>query len=88
MNIKSKNIAVCPECGAEVRFRKVPYLHQTKICVECGVELQVVNKNPIEVDVLFATDLVYEEDDDDNYDESYDNSHIYQNNGGKNAYWS
>ncbi len=87
MNIKPKNIAMCPECGAEVRFRKVPYLHQTKICAECGVELKVTNKNPIEVDVVFSTDLVYEEDE-DVYDEAYESSHIYQNDGGKNAYWS
>jgi lysine biosynthesis protein LysW len=67
MSIRVKNIAICPECGAEVRFRKSPYLHQSKLCVECGVELEVVNKNPLEVDVI------YEDDDDefelDNYDD-------------------
>ena len=82
MNMKPKNIAICPECGAEVRFRKVPYLHQAKTCPECSVELKVINKNPIEVDVVFASDLAYEEDD-DFY--NYDNSTMYQGRDNRNA---
>ncbi|MCA9979381.1 MAG: hypothetical protein KDD89_01050 [Anaerolineales bacterium] len=86
MNMKPKNIATCPECGADIRFRKVPYLHQTKTCPECNVELEVVNKNPIEVDVVFASDLTYEEDD-DFYDYD-DDSAVYHGRDDESVRWS
>ncbi len=45
-----KNIAWCPNCGGEIRFKKVPFLGQEIVCRQCNTNLVVVEKSPIELD--------------------------------------
>jgi lysine biosynthesis protein LysW len=50
MTAETKNIAECPDCGNEVRFKKNPFLGQVTTCRSCDALLEVVNRFPIELD--------------------------------------
>lgn len=53
-------MAICPECEAHIDIEEDEYEEgQTLDCPECGVELEVVSTNPVELD------LVDKEDDED-----------------------
>lgn len=43
----SKNIGLCPNCGEEVRFKKLPFMGQLMTCRRCSVQLEVVQKMPV-----------------------------------------
>ncbi len=46
-------MAVCPECEAAVDVDEENIEEgQTLDCPECGAELEVVNTNPVELDVI------------------------------------
>ena len=61
----------CPECGAKSEFRKKELPLYGRIeCENCGVLLQVIDDDPIEVEVV---DESLSLDDDDYEDEDEDN---------------
>jgi alpha-aminoadipate carrier protein LysW len=46
-------MAHCPECEAKIDFEDEGVEEgQTLDCPECGAELEVVNTNPVELDVV------------------------------------
>jgi lysine biosynthesis protein LysW len=47
------NLGICPECDAEVRFKKAPWLGQRTACPRCGTALEVVSLGPLELDWAF-----------------------------------
>lgn len=65
---QSKNIGLCPDCGEEVRFKKVPFVGQTIVCRRCSAQLEVVRKSPVVL--RLAADAWEEEIDIDEFDEA------------------
>ncbi len=63
-----KNIAFCPDCGGEIRFKRIPFVGQDITCRHCNTALVVVSKTPIELD--WAD---YEEDWEEEEVDSYSN---------------
>jgi alpha-aminoadipate/glutamate carrier protein LysW len=59
--------AKCPDCQTTIRFDEVPGLGSLVTCPECGAELEVVRKNPLELDWAYE-----EEFDDDEWEEEWD----------------
>ena len=57
----------CPDCGGTSEFHKkeLPLYAQFE-CEECGVLLQVIDDDPIEVEVV---DEIQDDDDDDDEDD-------------------
>ena len=55
--------AVCPACDEEFMVRGNPTLGQRVECPECHAKLEVVYRNPLELD--FANEDEWDEDDDD-----------------------
>lgn len=58
---QSKNIGLCPDCGEEVRFKKLPYVGQLMTCRRCSAQLEVVRKVPV---VLRLAEDAWEEEED------------------------
>ncbi|GJM40679.1 MAG: hypothetical protein DHS20C20_09610 [Ardenticatenaceae bacterium] len=54
MNMESKNIGLCPDCGEEVRFKKFPFVGQLVTCRRCTTQLEVRRKSPIELRLAAA----------------------------------
>lgn len=48
--MEEKNIAVCPNCGGDIRFKKVPFIGQVVVCRFCHTDLTVSEKSPVELD--------------------------------------
>ena len=42
--------ANCPECDAEISMQK-PMKGEIVVCPDCGAELEVVNENPLKVEL-------------------------------------
>ena len=44
----------CPDCGNDITFEEQPEVGDVVVCEneDCGVELEVVNENPIDVEYL------------------------------------
>lgn len=61
MTAESKNIGSCPDCGAEVRFKKTPYMGQTVTCRQCDTLLEVVSRFPVALD---WAEVAWEDDED------------------------
>lgn len=63
-------MAHCPECESLVDV-DVDDVEEGEIvtCPECGVELEVVNTNPIELDLAEDEELEEDEKEEDNEDE-------------------
>lgn len=57
-------IGVCPECEGEVRVSPDVDIGEFVSCPECGVELEVVETDPLEFDVVLG-----EEQEEDYFDE-------------------
>ncbi len=56
-------MAVCPECEAMVDVDEEDIEEgQTLDCPECGAELEVVNTNPVELDVISSEEEEEEEE--------------------------
>lgn len=66
MSNSIKVIGLCPDCNAEIRFRKSPHLGQLVTCHNCQTSLEVVRRDPLELD--WAFDDPFDEDEDE-YDE-------------------
>ena len=49
MSAESKNISECPECGAEVRFKKTPFVGQEITCRRCEAYLEVFSRFPLQL---------------------------------------
>lgn len=64
-------VATCPSCDTKIRFEEPPHLGQTLDCPECGNTLEVVRRNPLELDWVFDSDDS-DEDDDDFFNEDDD----------------
>ncbi len=56
-------MAYCPECEASIDVEEDDVEEGQRIdCQECGAELEVVNTNPLELDVISAGDEEEEAD--------------------------
>jgi lysine biosynthesis protein LysW len=58
--LANNRIGFCPECGSEIRLRKAPHLGQQVTCPICKSKLEVVNRNPVELDWVEDDSLAYE----------------------------
>jgi alpha-aminoadipate carrier protein LysW len=54
---------ICPDCDGEVRVSSDVEIGDYVSCPECGVELEILETDPLELDI------VQEEDEEDYYDE-------------------
>ncbi len=59
---QSKNIGLCPDCGEDVRFKKMPFIGQLITCRRCTAQLEVVRKVPV---VLRLAEDAWDDDEDD-----------------------
>ncbi|MCA9390315.1 hypothetical protein KC571_02820 [candidate division WWE3 bacterium] len=52
----SENMVVCPDCGTKLILEVEAEIGDVIVCdnTECGVELEVVDINPIEVEYLMV----------------------------------
>lgn len=76
---QSKNIGLCPDCGEEVRFKKMPYVGQLVTCRRCSAQLEVMRKSPV---ALRLAEEIWEEEiweDEVDYEE-YESSRSNQRN--------
>ena len=55
-------MALCPECRNAIDIDDEVEEGQTVDCPECGVELQVVNTDPVELEVLSVEEEEDEEE--------------------------
>jgi len=55
-------MAFCPECRTAIDMDDEVEEGQTVDCPECGVELQVVNVDPVELEVLSSEEEEEEEE--------------------------
>lgn len=63
-------MATCPECDFEIDIDEYDAdKGDTLECDNCGVRLEVVSLNPIELDVVVDDDEDEEEDEDEDEDE-------------------
>lgn len=67
----AKNLAECPECGSDIRFRKTPFVGKLVECHECYTELIVVSLSPLELDVA---DGEYDDDFEDDWADDFDST--------------
>ncbi|MCF7805569.1 MAG: lysine biosynthesis protein LysW [Candidatus Marinimicrobia bacterium] len=47
----SSQTVSCPECGGDVNLDADVMAHEIIQCEECGVELEVVSTDPVEIDL-------------------------------------
>ena len=72
MNTNKKlQLGACPECDADIRFSKAPFLGQKKTCPNCYADLIVLSLHPIEMDWEFDYDSYEYENYEDDYQEDY-----------------
>ena len=67
MSNSIKVITACPDCNSGIRFRKAPHLGQLVTCHNCQTNLEVVRRDPLELD--WAFDDPFDEDDEDDFDD-------------------
>ncbi|MFQ5723341.1 MAG: hypothetical protein ACE5G6_02525 [Terriglobia bacterium] len=69
-------MAQCPDCGALLDIDQDDVEEgETLSCPECAVELEVVNKNPLELDVIEEEEeeaLEFEEEEEDDGEDKDD----------------
>lgn len=68
MTAESKNIAICPECSAEVRLKKIPFVGQVISCRHCDAPLEVTSRFPLELEWVSRS---WEDEDDFEEGETY-----------------
>jgi alpha-aminoadipate carrier protein LysW len=61
-------MAICPACDAEIDEVEDAEKGEIVSCPDCGVDLEVVDINPVELEVVSDID----EDDEEDYDEDED----------------
>jgi alpha-aminoadipate carrier protein LysW len=57
----------CPECDADVHVDLDVDKGEMVNCDECGIKLEVVGLDPVELDIVQDEDLDDDDDDDDEY---------------------
>ena len=71
----------CPECDAVID-EEFDDIGEIITCPECGVELEVINIDPVEFDLALIDDDEEEEDDeysfDDDEEEDWDDDESYE----------
>ena len=55
----------CPECEAEVHVDTDVDKGETVDCEECGLQLEIVGLDPVELDIVEEEDDDIDEDDDE-----------------------
>jgi hypothetical protein len=65
----SMTTGFCPECDADVKFKKPPRIGFEINCPGCGALLKVIADSPIELD--WADDVWDDLDDPDDADDDY-----------------
>ena len=45
------NIAICPECGAEIELSTDVMAGEIIVCPDCGAELEVTSLNPLTLEL-------------------------------------
>jgi len=61
---------VCPNCGAKSRFEKEEVVLYSRVeCEGCGVLLEIIDEDPLEVEVVDEYDPSDDDDDDDDEDD-------------------
>jgi len=56
-------MAICPECQATIAVEQEDVEEgKTVDCPECGAQLEVVNTNPVELDLVAKEDAEEEEE--------------------------
>lgn len=60
--------ALCPDCGEVVELKESTRVGDRVVCVECGVELEVISLYPFDLDYVLEEDWG-DEDEDWNEDE-------------------
>lgn len=69
---------LCPECDEKIRMPGRPTLGRRFACHNCGVELELINLDPVELDWVYNepdeddTDPDWNWDDDDDFDDEDD----------------
>jgi lysine biosynthesis protein LysW len=53
MNVKRKKISRCPSCGEKISIGERPKVGQYLLCSICDEKLEIVNLDPIVLDLLF-----------------------------------
>ena len=62
---KAVPTGTCPECDADVHVDTDTDKGESVSCEECGVELEVVGLDPVELDIVEEDDLDDDEDEDE-----------------------
>jgi alpha-aminoadipate carrier protein LysW len=62
---KAVPIGTCPECDSDVHVDTDVDKGETVSCEECGVELEVVGLDPVELDIVEEDNLDEDEDEDE-----------------------
>ena len=65
MSNSIKVIGVCPDCNGEIRFRKSPHLGMLVTCHNCQTSLEIVRRDPLELDWAFDDPFDEDEDEED-----------------------
>lgn len=58
-------IGTCPECSADVHVDVESDKGEVVSCDECGVDLEIVGLDPVELDIVEEDLDDYDDDDDD-----------------------
>ncbi len=58
-------IGTCPECSADVHVDVEADKGEVVSCDECGVDLEIVGLDPVELDIVEEDLDDYDDDDDD-----------------------
>lgn len=55
---------ICPECDSDIHLTDEEF-NDIVTCDDCGVELEIVGLDPVELEIFEEED--YDQDDDDDY---------------------
>lgn len=72
------SMALCPECDETIRLPGSPALGRRFACLNCGVELELINLEPVELDWVYSepeaddTDPDWDSEDSDDFGDEDD----------------
>ena len=78
MSNSIKVIGVCPDCNGEIRFRKSPHLGMLVTCHNCQTSLEIVRRDPLELDWAFDDPFDEDEEDLDDFEDWEDEEEDYE----------
>ena len=61
--------ALCPDCGEVVELQENVRAGDRVVCIECGIELEVLSRYPLDLDYVLEDDWDDDWDDEDSEDE-------------------